>query len=134
MLVLLFLIINEVHISSKWKMWNGINGILFRKLFWPTAVRKKMSYSDWAKLLKFEVEGWTYKNFEITQAIYSNRSIQFWNRMIFDLFPLEQLNSNWKKQLWFRNLQEKLANDTFESFIASITDLRAKEQNLPSPN
>ena len=58
----------------------------------------------------------------------------FWNRMIFDLVPLEQLNSNWKKQLWFRNLQEKLANDTFESFIASITDLRAKEQNLPSPN
>ena len=94
-----FFIINEVHISSKWKMWNGMNGILFPKVFWPNAVRKKMSYSDWAKLLKFEVEGWTYKNFEITQAIYSNseRSIKFLKQNYFWLVPIRTIKFKLEK-------------------------------------
>ena len=60
------------------------------------------------------------KNFEITRTICSSseRSLVrtiFCNRMFFKLFPggfsdLTNLNSNWKKILGFRNMQEKLEN------------------------
>ena len=48
------------------------NGILFRKLFWPS-VRKKKSYSDQDKLL--QMRGWrprSYELFGVTGTIYLN--------------------------------------------------------------
>jgi hypothetical protein len=37
------------------------NGILFPKLFLPTA--RKKCFSDWEKLLKFEAKGWEFAKF-----------------------------------------------------------------------
>ena len=38
--------------------WGTRNGILLRKLFWPT-VRKNCS-NDWENLLEFEAEDWEF--------------------------------------------------------------------------
>jgi hypothetical protein len=54
-------------------------------------VRKKC-YSDREKLLKFKTKGWEFEQF--LELTIQNK--------------LEQFNSNWKKILGFRNMQEKL--------------------------
>ena len=63
---------------------------------------------------------------EITTTIYSNskRSVQFLKTNDFltrsgdfsDLINRNNLNSNWKKSLGFRNLQEKLEKDFCKGF------------------
>ena len=77
---------------------------------------RKNCACDREKLLKFEAEGREFaKNFEITKTIYSNseRSEQFLvTECFFNLFlevsHTQQKNSNWKKLLGLRNIQEKL--------------------------
>ena len=75
----------------------------------------KNYFSDREKT--FEIRGERiWKNFEITRTIYSNgeRSEQFLvTECFFNLFlegfsDLINYNSNWKKMLGFRNMQEKL--------------------------
>ena len=53
---------------------------------------RKKCYSDREKLLKFKAKGWEFEQF--LELTIQNK--------------LEQFNSNWKKILGFRNMQEKL--------------------------
>ena len=96
------------------------------KLFWPT-VRKKC-FSDWEKLLKFEVEGQGFtKTFgsleQFIQTVKGQNNL--WNRMSFWLVPgrfsalmnYNNYNSNWKRLLGFRNPQEKNRKYKFYFFF-----------------
>ena len=72
------------------------NHILFPKLFWPS-VRKKNCSSDQEMFLKFEAEG-----LEFAKIL---RSLE---QLIQTVKGQNNYDSNWKKWLWFRNIQEKL--------------------------
>ena len=89
---------NKVLLDTSWKILAKVRiGILLPKLFWKT----------------FEIRGWRSricKIFEIIWTIYSNseRSEQF-----LDLKKQNNHNSNWKKMLGFRSMQEKLEKKSF---------------------
>ena len=72
---------------------------------------RRKCYSDREKLLKFKVEGSEFEKKVFTRTIYSysERSEQFLVPGGFSaLKKLNNYNSNWKKLLGFRNLQEKI--------------------------
>ena len=83
------------------------------------------------------------KNFEFSSTICSVRSEQFLvTECFFKLFPggfslminWSNYNSNWKKILGFRNMQEKLVNTILyetKCFFCKFADLSRKWAHLP---
>ena len=103
--------------------------ILLPKLFRPT-VRKK-SCSDWKKVLRFEAEGREFSNFlRSLEQFIQTRSEQFLitDCFIYQLVPggfsylinQNNYNSNWKKWLGFRHMQEKLEKKMLCNFNLMI--------------
>ena len=115
----------QIYVQKNIRKYLFKFGILFPKLFWPS-VRKKCS-SEWEKLLKFKAEDQEFANFLrlLEQSIRKVKDQNnFWSKMLFklisegfsDLINQNNYNSNWKKLLGFRNMQEKLENDFYEKF------------------
>ena len=92
---------------------------------------EKKSCSDWKKVLRFEAEGREFSNFlRSLEQFIQTRSEQFLitDCFIYQLVPggfsylinQNNYNSNWKKWLGFRHMQEKLEKKMLCNFTLMI--------------
>ena len=89
----------------------------------------KAKYREFAKILRLLLE----------QFLNSERSEQFLQQNAFLNFSLDLIhqnnsNSNWKRQLGFRNLQEKIENNIFAPFFQAYFFDQYKMTDGQPPN
>ena len=92
------------------------NGILLPKLFRPTVRKNCSSDREKKNLLKFEAEGQDFVKLlrsleQFIQTVEDQNNV-WWQNAFFggfsDLINSNNSNSNWKRVLGIRNIQEKL--------------------------